>query len=616
MVIGADDYLGSTKPTCMSIRYASAFAALMLPFALAAQGDTCTNALPILAGFHHADGPITGDGAIGYGCAGWGQDGDWYVYVPSFTGTINITSCVGMNEPTDDTYLMILTGSCGSLSCIGYNDDMGSNSCPGHPFATYLDVAVTAGQTYYIVWSSVFDGDDFYWQLGECYATVSGTTYRDDNANGVRDEGEAHVDAVLARNPGGTFHYSGTDTYSFCSDSGNFDLTIPNPPLYHTVSPSSQSYTASTLGSLVTDMNFGFNPQPGHYDGQCDIWGWAPWIGNNTNYQINYGNVGTEDIDGSVVLTLHPLTSFVSANPAPSNIAGQTITWAVGTLSPGDHGQFSVTYHTDSTALTTDVVTAMVVFDINQTDETPEDNNDEVTDNPTTSFDPNDKAVDVQWVSQEEIANGKALEYTIRFQNTGEMPAVNIVLRDEIDADLDLSTFEYIGATHENQIAINGRELIFTFPQIMLPDSASDPEGSTGAVHFRIRPVASSDPGTLFENTAGIYFDYNEPVITNTVITEVSAPISVQEIARTQGFVVYPNPGSGDERLLWGSATVTDASIEVLDVTGRILLRKTAQVLVEGQSSTLDLSTLSDGHYLVRVQHGSIYISARISIEH
>lgn len=598
----------------MRIRYAL-FPAFALATTLSfAQGDTCTNALPVIAGFHHADGPTTGD--PGPGC-GMGTHGDWYVYTPSFTGTINITSCNNLNNQSDDdTYVKVFIGSCGALFCDASNDDMGGNNCPGYNFATYLDVPVTAGENYYIVWTNAFDSDDFYWQLGECYATVSGTTYRDDNANGTRDAGEPQVDALLQRSPGGTFHYSGTDTYSFCSDSGSFTLTVPNPPLYHTVAPTSQSYTANSLGSLVTGMDFGFTPEPGHYDGRCDIWGWAPWIGNNTNYHINYANVGTENIDGNVILTMDPLTSFVSSVPAPSTIAGQVITWALSTLAPGDDGQITVTYHTDSTALTTDLVTAMVVLDIAQADETPADNNDEVAAHPTTSFDPNDKAVSTEWITLDEIGDGKALEYTIRFQNTGEMPAVNVVLRDEIDTDLDLGSFEHIGSTHENQIAINGRELSFSFPQIMLPDSASDPEGSIGAVHFRLRPVASSIPGTLFENTAGIYFDYNEPVITNTVVTEVAAPENVFEAARAEGFVVYPNPGNGTMSLLWGSESTTNAHVDVLDAMGRVVHSMNAQRMTEGQSLALDLNHLADGGYVVRVINADVNLTSRLAIRH
>ena len=55
-------------------------------------------------------------------------------------------------------------------------------------------------------------------------------------------------------------------------------------------------------------MDFGFQPIPGIYDGQVNHLGLEPWIGNNTTYHINYGNVGTEIIDGSVTLTLDTLT--------------------------------------------------------------------------------------------------------------------------------------------------------------------------------------------------------------------------------------------------------------------------------------------------------------------
>ncbi len=598
----------------MAKRYALTVLPIALGTLLYAQGDTCTNALPIVAGYYHADGPTTGDGGGSYGCGGSGQNGDWYAYTPSFTGTINITSCNGQNESSDDTYVKVMTGSCDSLTCIAWNDDMGSNSCPGYPFATYLDVSVTAGQTYYIVWTSMFNSDDFYWQLGECFATVTGETYRDVNSNGSRDPGEDQMDVVLERNPGGYYHYAGSDPYSFCSDSGSFTLTVPNPPLYHTVTPAAQNYSALTLGTLVNGMDFGFQPIPGIYDGQVNIWGWNPWIGNNTTYHINYSNVGTDTFNGNVSLTLDTLTTFVSSVPVPTTVSGQVITWNITGLAPGDAGAIQVTYHTDSTALTTDMVTATVVLAIDHTEETVADNTDAITANPTTSFDPNEKLVDVTQITTGEIAEGKALEYTIHFQNTGEMPAVNIVLRDMIDSDLDLSTFEMVGATHANQIAFNGNEIVWSFPGIMLPDSSSDLAGSQGGVHFRIQPKSTSLPGTLFENSAGIYFDYNEPVITNTVVTEVSSPESVYELAKANGFTVYPNPGNGDMRLLWASASTTNARIDVIDATGRVLLTRNAQRLIEGQNMPFDLSALSGGNYLVRVSNEQINLTNMVTV--
>ncbi len=600
----------------MAKRYA--VIALFVAFGtlLRAQGDTCTSALPIVSGYFHADGPTSGDGG-NYGCGSFGQNGDWYVYTPSFTGTINITSCNGDNNPTHpDTYVKVFTGSCGAFTCVGFNDDMGINSCPGHVFATYLDVPVIAGQTYYIVWSSVFNSDDFYWQLGECFASVTGVTYRDANSNGARDTGEDQMDVVLERNPGGYYHYAGSDPYSFCSDSGSFTLTVPAPPLYHTATPASQSYTATTLGTLVNGMDFGFQPIPGIYDGQVHIWGWNPWIGNNTTYQINYSNVGTETFDGNVTLTLDALTGFVSSTPVPTNVSGQIITWNITGLAPGDDGSIQVTYHTDSTALTSDMVTASVVLAIDHVEETEADNTDAISAHPTTSFDPNEKLVDITQITGGEIAEGKALEYTIHFQNTGTQPAVNIVLRDMIDSDLDLSTFEMVGATHDNQVSFNGNEIVWSFPGIMLPDSSSDLAGSQGGVHFRIQPKSTSVPGTLFENSAGIYFDYNEPVITNTVVTEVSAPQSVSELAKANGFTLYPNPGSGDMRLLWASASAMNARIDVIDATGRVLITRSAPRLIEGQSMPFDLSALSEGNYLVRVSNERINLTNMLTVRH
>lgn len=596
----------------MAIRYALTAFSIALCDLLFAQGDTCTNALPVIAGFHHADGPTTGD--PGPGC-GMGTNGDWYVYTATFTGTINISSCNNQNnQADDDTYVKVFIGSCGLLVCNGMNDDMGGNECPGYNFATYLDIPVTAGESYYIVWTNAFDSDDFYWQLGECYATVTGVTYRDVNSNGSRDTGEDQMDVVLERNPGGYYHYSGNDPYSFCSDSGSFTLTVPTPPLYHTATPASQSYSATTLGTLVNGMDFGFQPIPGIYDGQVNIWGWSPWIGNNTTYQINYENLGTETFDGSVTLTLDPLTTFVSSVPAPDIQSAQTATWNFTGLAPGQEGTIQVTYHTDSTALTSDLVTTTVTLEINHLDQHDVDNTDQLSAHPTTSFDPNEKLVDETQITPAEIAEGKALEYTIHFQNTGDMPAVNIVLRDMIDSDLDLSSFEMVGATHNNQISFNGNEIVWSFPGIMLPDSASDLAGSQGGVHFRIRPKSTSIPGTMFENSAAIYFDYNVPVITNTVATEVSAPEGVFELAKASGFTVYPNPGNSDMRLLWASASVSHARIEVIDATGRVLINRNAQRLTEGQSMSFDLSGLSEGNYLVRVSNERVNLTNMVTV--
>lgn len=587
---------------------------LLLIGRASAQGDTCTTAWPVTSGLHHADGPTTG--WAGPACNGGGTHGDWYVYLAPFTGTINITSCNPLNNNVDDdTYVRVYTGNCGTLTCIGGNDDMGANSCPGYVFATYLDVPVVAGQSYYIVWTNMFDSDDFYWNLSECYATVTGTTYRDNNANGLRDIGELHAPVVLEVNPGGQYVYAGQDPYAFCSDSGSFTITVPNPPLYHTASPSSQSYSASNLGTLVTGMDFGFVPVPGMYDGTVSIWGWNPWIGNDATYNINYQNVGTEPLDGTISVTLDPLTSFVAAVPAPDSVNGQVVLWDLVNIAPGAGGLIHLVYHTDSTAVPSDTVTASVVLDNDHLDQTPTDNADAITGHPTTSFDPNEKLVDAEWITMDDVADARKLEYTVHFQNTGTMPAVNVIVRDMIDPDLDLSTFEMVGATHDNYVQIIGQEVVWTFPQIMLPDSASAPESSIGGLHFRIAPRATSLPGTQFTNAVGIVFDYNTPVITNTVVTEVTITEGVNE-RMAQGQVVYPSPGDGHVQLRWERASISNATLTVTDASGRTVHRQSGVSINPGGQLAIDLSGLSDGVYVLRVMDGTMSASSPLIIRH
>ncbi|HQV76401.1 MAG: T9SS type A sorting domain-containing protein [Flavobacteriales bacterium] len=605
----------------MAIRYTPSLvllvALLCAAATVSAQGDTCTTALLVSHGFHHADGPSTGAGTGNINCGSPGGNGDWYKYIPTFTGMINISSCNSMNNNTDDdTYVHVLTGNCDSLICLGYNDDMGSNSCPGYNFATYLDVAVTAGETYYIVWTDSFDSDDFYWNLTECFGTVQGEAFHDNNNNGVRDSLESAVNTMLLVEPGAHYVYAGHDLYSFCTEEGTYTITAPNPPLYHTAVPTSRTYTVTNQGELVTGMDFAFQSIPGIYDGQADIWGWNPWIGNNTHYQINYQNVGTETISGDVVLTLDPQTQFVSSTPANTSAAGQSVSWSVSNLLPGESVHINVTYLTDSTAIVTDEVTANVQFTITDTDQTPANNGDSITGHPTTSLDPNDKMVNESLLTEQDVIDGKPLEYVVRFQNTGTAPAVNIVVRDMIDNDLDLSTFEMIGATHPYSVWVEGNEIAWTFANILLPDSTTDVDASQGGFSYRIQPKATAMTGTIFSNRADIYFDYNEPVLTNTVETLVATPESIAERSSTNGLILHPSPGDGHLTLRWMNSAVANARITVFDAMGRSVHTANFARLGNDSARMLDLSNLPQGTYSVLVQGDGVNARTRFVIAH
>ena len=140
----------------------------------------------------------------------------------------------------------------------------------------------------------------------------------------------------------------------------------------------------------------------------------------------------------------------------------------------------------------------------------------------TDSFDPNDKLVLPAGVTAEHYtAFGQELEYTVRFQNTGNDYAYRVVLVDTLSENLDVSTLRMNGASHPNKFTVSGKGrpvLTWTFDDIALPDSARDQAGSNGLVKFTIKPLAGLPDKTRIENFADIFFDYNPPVRTNTTL--------------------------------------------------------------------------------------------------
>jgi uncharacterized repeat protein (TIGR01451 family) len=578
-----------------------------------AQGDTCTTALQVISGVHLADGPTSG--SPGAGC-GAGQNGDWYRYTATFNGTIIITSCHPLNNNTnDDTYLKVYIGSCDAMTCFNFNDDMGG-ACPGYGFASYLEVPVVTGQNYFIVWTNTFDDDAFYWELRECAGTVTGVTYRDANSNGVRDTGEEQVDVMLQVDPGAQFRYAGQDPYSFCSSIGTYTISVPTPPIYHTTVPATRTYTIAAQGEQVTGMDFAFQPTPGMYDAAVSLWGWNPWIGNNTQLHIHYSNPGTEPIDASALLTLDPLLSYVSASTPATSVNGQLVTWDLGTLQPGASGTINVTVFTSISATPNAPTMSSVVLATEQSDIAPANNVDDVHGFATTSFDPNDKAVDLVSITPDQAAAQQKLEYTIRFQNTGTAPAVNVVIKDSLDADWDLATFEMLGATHPFTLTISNEVAIWTFANIMLPDSATDPLGSQGSFSYRMAARSSLQLGEQLTNRADIYFDYNEPVLTNTTVTTVELSTGLTDAQRTGALDLFPNPSNGLVELRHHGAPLTNARLQVLDALGRVVYTSTVNGLSQGRSVALDLGGLQSGTYIAHLTADGVEERVRFVIRH
>ncbi|MCW3111060.1 MAG: hypothetical protein JWQ09_5566, partial [Segetibacter sp.] len=137
------------------------------------------------------------------------------------------------------------------------------------------------------------------------------------------------------------------------------------------------------------------------------------------------------------------------------------------------------------------------------------------------SYDPNIKEVYPQNVMP---GYNDWLTYNIHFQNTGTAAAANIRVADTLHNALDPETFEVTNYSHSNQTTLTGNAINFSFPNIMLPDSTSNPAGSQGYISYRIKLKPNLLAGTKVTNKASIYFDFNPPIVTNTALTTIDNP--------------------------------------------------------------------------------------------
>ena len=214
------------------------------------------------------------------------------------------------------------------------------------------------------------------------------------------------------------------------------------------------------------------------------------------------------------------------------------------------------------------------------------------------SYDPNDKMVSPAGItSNHYVKAGTTLDYMIRFQNTGSDTAYTVVVKDSLSSHLDPSTIQWGVSSHPYSIKVTGTEtpvLEFTFNNINLPHSSFNEPGSHGFIKFKAAAYDSLENGVVVNNNAQIYFDYNLPIVTNTVSITISDmvllydPLSVETYLPAQ-INVYPNPTSG--RIL--IATDMLQKVEIYTVNG-ILLETCL-------TKEIDMSPYSKGIYLLKI---------------
>jgi hypothetical protein len=218
------------------------------------------------------------------------------------------------------------------------------------------------------------------------------------------------------------------------------------------------------------------------------------------------------------------------------------------------------------------------------------------------AFDPNQKTAVPTGAGPDRILEANVpLRYTIDFQNTGTDTAFRVLLRDVLPAGLDIASFRSGLSSHPNTWQIRGADTleVLFFP-IMLPDSNVNEPASHGFFTFEISQLPDLPIGTVLDNTASIIFDFNPPIVTNTVLhrigrltVRVDAPQPHAMLWRVLG-----NPTRDAATFLATSEIAGEKRFELFDAAGRSV--RTEQF--SGQSFEFRRDGLPAGWYIFRIE--------------
>ena len=231
------------------------------------------------------------------------------------------------------------------------------------------------------------------------------------------------------------------------------------------------------------------------------------------------------------------------------------------------------------------------------------------------AYDPNDKQVDPWFITPAELLENPGLEYTIRFQNTGNYPADSVALVDTLSTQLDWEEFRFLSSSHPCTWEIGPQGVLrFFFQAIQLPDSLSDPEGSQGFVKFWIPAKPGLQLGESISNYCDIYFDYNSAIRTNTAeMNVVLFPPGAPPSGNSAGFSLRPNPATFALFSSWLEPLPTAGSLTLYNILG--IPEKSVQLEEGATSARVEVAFLPDGIYYALLEAGTLRYAKSVVVQ-
>jgi len=407
---------------------------------------------------------------------------------------------------------------------------------------------------------------------------------------------------------------NGADEYAtFANEDGEYALVVGLGTFDTEVISFLNWYDASPQNSIQEFIDFGNTS----FQDYCftanqsisNIWAFMCVMedsrpGYETTYSILAQNTGTIMSNGTMVFEFDGnMQNFVSASSAPISQTSNSVTFSYSDLAPFQSKKIYIQMMTLAPPIVNgdEVLNFTLTATPDVADLYPGDNVCDRSQVVVNSYDPNDKLV----AQGEEIYIDEIDEYliyTIRFQNTGTASAINVKVTDELSQNLDWNTLTPVDSSHEYSVQLtNGNNLEILFEDIYLPAQQDDDAASNGHFIFKIKPKNSLVVGDVIEGEAQIYFDFNPPIITNTIATEIVEDLLSVSEYESSLFMVFPNPTTSKLTI---QSKVDISQVSIVDMNGRFLNR--FDLSNQCQDVILDVENLSDGIYFLKIQADTV----------
>lgn len=440
---------------------------------------------------------------------------------------------------------------------------------------------------------------------GGDYNTITGALTLDVNNDGNCDGSDLFQQPFIKINitDGIDYNSSFTDdegNYVFYTQAGDFELTpqIENPD-YFIITPENANVSFPDAGNNLETVNFCITPLGTRNDLEIVI---SPIVparpGYEAVYKLVYRNIGNRVIsqpNGIMLYFDDNHMEFLSASETPSNQSAGTLSWDYSELMPFESRSIEIKMKINDSTDPDFPVNKYDVLDfaprIGPVD------NDENGDNNTfifdqtvvADYDPNDiTCLEGDIIGIEDV--GKELHYAIRFVNTGNYLAENIVVDMEIDPEkYDISSVRLLDTSHSVKARMIGNKLEIFFPQAMMES------GGHGNILMVVKTRQGLSEGDFVMSRANIYFDYNYPIVTSEATTFIENLMATADEEMNGSVSVYPNPVTDEFKI---SSDYKIESIELFDMNGKLI--RTA--LVNTNISVQDVHSLNKGTYIVRIR--------------